>query len=145
METNKKVTEIMRAHHLVISKLLLKLEAEMQGKNSEKIKAAFLDFKKNMERHFYEEENVVFRFCEKINQKNLEISMTLIQQHKTMLNMLNAIEVDINNGLEINDSDFKKMHLDHVNIEEIIFYPELDIVLTDAKKKNILKRIEELA
>jgi hypothetical protein len=145
MENNNQITKIMHEHHLKISKLLVELENALKSNNYDEIEKTFSEFKINLEKHFFEEESVIFKFCEKLSKDKVEISMSLMQEHRTMLNMLNVIESDIKNKREVNDSDFKKMHINHMNTEEITFYPNLDISLTQEEKYTIVKEIESLS
>ena len=144
MENNKRITEIMKRHHQKILQTLTDFENELKSKNQEKIEVFFGIFKDNLEKHFMLEESVLFRFNEKINDKKLEISMALTREHQTMLNMIKIMESDVKNGAVIDDISFRKMHLDHINVEDMVFYPELDLVLSEEEKDNVLKIIRAI-
>lgn len=142
MENNKKISDLMHQHHSKINNLLADLEVELKNKNPQKISAVFLEFKNNLENHFMAEEKYIFKFCEDIDNEKLEISIDLMQEHRTMTNMLKIIESDIKANRRVDDSDFLKIQAEHIKTEETYFYPELDIVLNEDQKKYILDNVK---
>lgn len=139
MAENNSITTLMKNHHAMLVALLTDMKSKLD-KNEDAVES-FNKFKKELTKHFNVEEGTIFRFINQVDENLVNTAMTLMEEHKTMLNIISAFENSLNNKMPIDTTDFQNIHNRHISMEETSFYPRLDIVLSDGEKNAIYKQI----
>lgn len=136
-----RISEVMIEEHGRLTKMLLNLIKNIESKKE--IKKIFIEFKWNVEKHFFIEEKAIFSaYSSKVEVGKKVIN--LIEEHKEMLSILKGVEKEIDNKKFPDLSKFKKIMLRHQEIEDDYFYTGLENNLNEDEKAEILDKASEI-
>lgn len=113
-------------------------------KNDHKVKSEmFSRFSKEFKTHM-ETEEIVMRSIRKneVAKAVVPVASSLAIDHVKLLELLGGIEESVRKGEEIETGDFYMLLRKHKNVEDRLFYPELDRILDDKEKIKILERLK---
>ena len=131
--------------HNKIEKLMDDLENNID-KSHELLKKSFTKFEWKLEKHIFAEEKVIFTNYNPVDvSEGYKMLPELTKQHNYILNQLSNWRRDIvkNNKIE-GFIKFKKVLVNHKIFEENEVYPQLENSLSDADKKLIIDRLNEI-
>jgi hemerythrin-like domain-containing protein len=131
--------EVMLKHHLAIDQILEEFNSNIYGENARGIFSRFL---KLIEKHFAVEEQTVFKLYESINSDAISDLFELMQEHGDITAVANNISEGIEKGVIPNISGLKQLLHRHIKFENDIFYPKLDELLSEEKKKELIEKVE---
>jgi hemerythrin superfamily protein len=143
--SEKNILSIMVDDHKLIEKLLDDLEGDID-KNYKLMKKSFTKFEWKLEKHIFSEEKVIFTNYNPMDvTEGYRMLPELTKQHNYILNQLSNWRKDLisNNKIE-GFFKFKKVLINHKIFEENELYPKLDQSLSDADKKLIIDRLNEI-
>jgi len=109
-----------------------------------KSKKVFDKFKWNLERHFFIEENAIFRLADTITGQEISDIFELLKQHGEIMNLVEKLEINLSNNAICDFSELKKTLEAHSNFEDGVFYPKLDEILSSDQKQIIKEKITEI-
>lgn len=136
-----RISEVMIEEHARLTKMLLNLIKNIE--NKKEIRKIFIEFKWNLEKHFFIEEKAIFSaYGSKIEVGRKVVN--LIEEHKEMLSILKEAEKEIDKGKFPDLSKFKKIMLRHQEIEDDYFYTGLENNLNEDLKAEILDKTSEI-
>lgn len=139
------ITELMINDHERIIDLLNQFKRNKNTRFSDS-KKLFAQFRKELEKHFNTESritNIAFSSNKKLKKSNiLPISNSLELDHIKIMQIVQEIQTSIKkNEKNIDISDLYLNLTRHKNIEERLFYPKLDGLLTEKEKIYINEKI----
>ncbi len=145
MDNNKnEILDLMLAHHALIETLFAIFRDSLKAEKKDVFE--LLDnFKWQLEKHFFVEERLVFKFIYPEHGEVFGVVQDLIKEHAEMLNMLAEIESRLKNNENAAISAFYQLLEHHRNTEEQTLYPWMDKALSEFVKKVIVSRISEIA
>ena len=144
MNGNNILTRMIEDHNK-IEKLMDELENNID-KSHELLKKSFTKFEWKLEKHIFAEEKVIFtNYNPDDVSEGYKMLPELTKQHNYILNQLSNWRRDIvkNNKIE-GFIKFKKVLVNHKIFEENEVYPQLENSLSDADKKLIIDRLNEI-
>ena len=131
----------MIAEHLRLSKMLLNIIS--LNDKSKDINNNFLEFKWNIEKHFFVEEKAIFAsYTSRVDAGTKHIN--LIREHKEMLSMLMEFQKLIEQEKKLDFSKFKKVLFNHQQIEDEYFYTSLENNINEDLKSEIVDKTLEI-
>lgn len=143
MAKENKILPLMVAHHGLIEVLVVVFRDSLS--DNQKAKETFEDLKWQMEKHFFVEEKINFRFVFPTQEELYALVQHLLEEHDQLLGMASRIELDLKEGKkEIEIDAFVDMLTHHREVEEKVLYPKLDETLSDFQKDMIIRRINEV-
>jgi hemerythrin-like domain-containing protein len=125
-----KISEFMLKEHGQILALLNKFEKS-------KAEEDFKTLKTKQENHMMAEEKAIFIFDKK--HKIFPVLATIMEQHEQLEKDMEEIQ----NNMEKDTVDYKKLMKDHVSLEDREFYPLLDKKLSSEEQKEMLTKAKE--
>lgn len=131
-------------HHR-IENLVDKLEQSLD-QDFDMIEKAFDTFEWQLQKHIFAEEKAIFTFYEPSDvQSGYKMLPMLTKQHNDILNRLETMKRDVQNGKTPEKvSEFKKVLMKHRNFEEIDVYPKLQETLTEEQKNKIIDKVKTI-
>lgn len=139
MNKNNTIPKIMKKHHYQLEGLLNRIKKS--SNEYEVFPKVFNKFKWELRKHFVTEEKAIFTFIYKEDREIHEMKDELLKEHRIILKELDKIEEGFNNSEKFNLTDFQNLLIRHRTFEDVTFYPKLDEELDEAKKKEIIERI----
>ena len=128
------ILNLMVAHHSLLE-ALFSIVKEEAGKDSGEAKDALLEFIWELKKHFFTEEEAVFRLVPKENNQINGIIKHLMDEHIMMTEKLKDLK-DLD--------EFYGILTHHREEEEKELYPVLDKELPEGLKREIIARINEI-
>lgn len=131
-------------HHR-IENLVDKLEQSLD-QDFDMIEKAFDTFEWQLQKHIFAEEKAIFTFYEPSDvQSGYKMLPMLTKQHNDILNRLETMKRDVQNGKTPEKvSEFKKVLMKHRNFEEVDVYPKLQETLTEEQKNKIIDKVKTI-
>jgi len=117
---------------------------EKQLDNYEKTLANFNKLKWNVQKHFFVEENAIFRMFATIKSSETADLFHLLSDHSKIIHLLKKIEEKLNQKIKPETKLFKEIFIQHRKFEDEIFYPKLDEELDVNQKKEIAVKIKQV-
>jgi hemerythrin-like domain-containing protein len=140
MIKERSIAVLMVKHHYKIDKLLHIFNNTVTSGTEDAMKA-FYKFRWELEKHFFLEEKAIFQLHYSDNKETNKIKEQLKYEHTFLLEELDQIENKLKNNKKFNLADFRKLLIEHKNIEDHNFYPRLEKELDEASKDRIILRI----
>ena len=137
------ILNLMVTHHGFLEALLAVFKDEL-GKDRERTAKTLDTFQWELEKHIFNEEKVIFRFCNKEDEQICELVKKLEQEHTMMLDMLGDLKDDLMTKAQEDAVKFREFMARHRKTEEENLYPRLDQELPVAIKEDIIARINEI-
>lgn len=138
----KLISEVMRAEHKRLGTMLMNIISLIEKKSPD-VNKKFIEFKWNVEKHFFVEEKAIFEaYSDKVDVGTREVS--LIAEHRLMTSMLRDYDKLLSKGKMPDFSEFKKIILHHQQIEDDFFYTGLENNLNEDEKVEILEKTAEI-
>ncbi|MFH1209391.1 MAG: hemerythrin domain-containing protein [archaeon] len=128
------IRTIMLKNHNKIGGLFNTFKRALNDRDKE-----FDKFKWELEKHFFIEENVIFS---NLNVNNRVIASNLIEEHKTMLKMLDSIKSSLADKKKLDS--FESLMNKHRGFEDSEFYPALDKELSAKEKKELIDKVNNV-
>jgi len=146
MKKNYSITGLMIQDHERLTELFNDFK-HTKNKNPKKARELFTKFDQELRKHFLVEEKVINLAFDKQRNKEivnpLPIADTLISEHHRIKNILGNISKSIrNNNAVIDSSELYMILRHHKHVEERLFYPELDEMLSEKEKSYIVEKIK---
>ena len=138
------IKQLMDDEHQRINKILNKFEEELNYSSFENLAKIFNQFKWNLDKHFFVEEKAIFDIFEKIENDEVTEIFDLMQEHGEIIELIKNIEERLNKKVKPDVSGLKKRLIDHLDLEDKMFYPKLDEELEPYKKQELISRIKEI-
>jgi len=135
------ITFLMINEHKKIREIFNKFEREQ---NSEKKEGLYNKFKWAIEKHLFVEEKAIFTFSQNISGRIVSDIFRLMDEHGDILNLIKDIEYNLDKKIEPVFSELKEILKNHEKFEEETFYPELDKMLNNQQKAELIERIKEV-
>ena len=138
------ITRLMVRDHARLLGLFIELK-NLKNKDIKKFRELFKKLNNGLRTHFIEEEKIINSAFGKKSDKGsnlLPIASSLKLQHNQITTILESISKSISQGETIDFSDLYLILNKHKNIEERLFYPELDRMLSEKDKLKILETIK---
>jgi hemerythrin len=109
----------------------------------ERVIKIFSRFRNELLNHFITEETIMKKsFTNKEGKENLlPIAASLKLEHKRIIDIVNEINEACKKGRKIDLSNLFLILRHHKNIEDRLFYPELDRVLSEKEKRIVFDSI----
>ncbi|MFO7677864.1 MAG: hemerythrin domain-containing protein [Thermoplasmatota archaeon] len=145
MNEQYSIVKVMMRDHAVIQKLLHDFKDKSSNEDADLIQS-FHRFEWALEKHLFTEEKAIFTMYnpEDVYQ-GYKMLPELTKQHNVLLNKLSLIREDIRKKRIPKDlSSFSELLISHKNYEEEHLYPKLDDALSDAEKKSIIDKINDI-
>jgi len=138
------IEKLMFEEHSTIKKILEYYE-ELVNSNLPKANEQFSKFKWVLEKHFFVEEKAIFVLLNKIRgEEQISDIFNLMQEHGSILELVNNIEEGLKNNVKPNITGLKMILSRHANFEDAVFYPNLDQLLNQQQKEEIIERVKEV-
>jgi len=139
------ILKIMVNDHHRIENLVDKLEQSLD-QDFDMIEKAFDTFEWQLQKHIFAEEKAIFTFYEPSDvQSGYKMLPMLTKQHNDILNRLETMKRDVQNGKTPEKvSEFKKVLMKHRNFEEVDVYPKLQETLTEEQKNKIIDKVKTI-
>jgi len=112
-----------------------------EKKDLKKANELFARFDKELRNHFIAEEKIIISTFRK-NNNTLPIVSVLKSEHIKIRSILEKILASIRENSKINTFDLFTVLTRHQNIEERLFYPELDEMLSEKEKNAVYEKIK---
>lgn len=142
MKKNK-ILNLMVIHHGLLETLWTVFRDNLD-KNRKRAEETLNSFQWELEKHFFSEEKVIFRFCTKEDSESCKLVKKLWQEHTVMLEMLNQLKNDLIAKAAADTAEFHEFMIKHRELEEKELYPRLDRELLGPVKEEIIARINEI-
>ena len=144
MKQENSILNLMISHHTLIEIYFTILKDKVSG--GEKATEEFDRFKWQLEKHFFVEERVIFDYDHfRIkNEKIYQLVKELTKEHREMLKTLETFTKKIADSENIDISEFRRIHHEHIKTEEMELYPLLDKELNELKKQEIIKKVNDI-
>lgn len=145
MEEKTSILKIMVNDHQRIESLLDTLEEKLDS-DFDTIEKSFEKFEWELQKHIFAEEKAIFTYYEPEDvSTGYKMLPTLTKQHNDILNRLETMKRDVQNGKTPQKvSEFKKVLVKHRTFEEIDVYPKLQETLSEQQKNKIIKKVESI-
>lgn len=135
----KEILKSMIEEHRLIENLLSGFET-LYYKNPDNAKKLFEAFKWNVEKHMFFEEKMIYNLSSLWN-SNTEGMFEILQDHGDILHLIDKIR---NFSFTYNDiENLKNLVKEHFELEEEVFYPKLEKLLSKEEKQEFLERATE--
>lgn len=145
MESKASILPLIVEDHKKIEAFIDTLDESINGEYDE-MRDAFSSMKWHLEKHLFMEEKAIFTMYEPedVNQ-GYKMLPTVTSHHNEILNRLDIMRHEVQNGKAPTDlHKFKTFLVRHRTFEEKELYPKLEDVLSEAQKKVIIERINEI-
>jgi iron-sulfur cluster repair protein YtfE (RIC family) len=136
-----KISELMLEEHGRINSFLKRAEESLEG-NKEAINKQFYLLQKELDLHFFIEENAIFKLEDKI--EDVSDIFDLMKEHGEIKEIAENIKQGLEKGVEPRIKNLKEKLINHANFENKVFYPKLDEELSESEKDEILRRINKI-
>ena len=145
MKEKTSILKIMVNDHQRIESLLDTLEEKLDD-DFDTIEKTFDKFEWELQKHIFAEEKAIFTYYEPEDvSSGYKMLPTLTKQHNDILNRLETMNRDVQNGKTPQKvSEFKKVLVKHRTFEEIDVYPKLQETLSEQQKNKIIKKVESI-
>jgi len=143
MNNKNTILDLMIGHHALLEVLLTVLKDNLE-KGSGAIRESLDEFRWQLEKHVFVEERVIFEPCRVRGSDICEVIKHLVEEHDTMMKMLNNMRDDMTKKDAAGITAFQELLKEHREVEERKLYPKLDIDLDKFQKEGIIKRINEI-
>lgn len=145
MEENTTILKIMVNDHKRIEDLIDSVEKSLDG-DFEVTGKTFDTFEWHLQKHIFAEEKAIFTFYEPEDiTSGYKMLPTLTKQHNDILNRLETMRREIQNGkMPQKISEFKEVLMKHRSYEEVEVYPKLQETLSDEQKDQIIKKVKKI-
>ena len=140
---NNNILEIMVTQHALLEVLFTAFKNEING-NLERGKSFLSEFKWESKKHFFIEEEAIFNFLPWSDPEISEMIKRIKNEHGIMADRLQNISKNLANISEIEMEGFYRLLENHRKFEEQDLYPVLDTRLTDAQKRQIIFRVNQI-
>ena len=146
------IPEIMTKEHERINQDIKALQTKIHNiqenfskEDVRKLLDDFFKIKRNMEKHFFVEEKVIFSIYlqKRDDAENDEINY-ILSEHKEMLEMLEEIEDDLQEGTKPNLNNLLEILKTHESQEDDNLYPKFEEELDEKQKTIIRERANEI-
>lgn len=137
------ILKIMDKDHNKIKEILMDFEKE-ENKNFEKSKHVFIRFKWMLEKHFFIEEKAIFNFYIVESPEENENLMKILKEHREILDLIEKSEEILFDQKKLEIDELKQVLLAHAKFEDEIFYPNLDDILNEEQKQEMINRIKDI-
>ncbi len=136
------IADVMREEHKRLALMLGEVIVSV-GKKAKDGQKKFIEFKWNVEKHFFVEEKAIFEaYTEMVTVGSREVN--LIDEHDTMRMMMQEFSVDLDKGEFPDFTDFRTLLLSHQKKEDDYFYTGLENNLNEEEKAEIIDKINEI-
>jgi len=125
-----------------IEQFINKFEKDLN--NYEKTLANFDKVKWNIQKHFFVEENAVFKMFATITSSETSDIFHLLSDHSRIIMLLKKIEEKLDKKIKPEIHLLKEIFIEHKKFEDEIFYPKLDEELDPNQKKEIAIKIKQV-
>lgn len=137
------ILKLMVAHHALLNAQFMLFRDSIKEK-SPKVADFLSELKWETKKHFFVEENVIFK-SEDIATEGFSATVNhLEEEHKEMLAKLDEFGADLASVASEALEDFHKILEKHRYVEEHDLYPKLDTNMPADEKERIVKRINEV-
>lgn len=143
MEEVNRLLSLMVAHHGLIETLLVVFKDSLS--QPVEAKKNFANFKWQVEKHFFVEEKIPFRFIFSEEEQLYELVKKLLEEHSQLLGMIGRVEMQLEKGEAVDMLGLQDLLTKHRKIEEQSLYPKLADMLSQEQRGLIIKRINEIA
>jgi hemerythrin-like domain-containing protein len=145
MSEQNSIVNAMMQDHAVIQKLLHDFKEKINNEDADFIQS-FHRFEWALEKHLFTEEKAIFTMYNPDDvHQGYKMLPELTTQHNVLLNKLSLIREDIRKKRIPKDlTSFSDLLNNHKNYEEEHLYPKLDESLSDAEKKSIIDKINDI-
>jgi hemerythrin-like domain-containing protein len=134
------ILDLMVANHALLEALFSVFSDNVKS-NLDEANDSLKELIWETKKHFFTEEQAVFSILSKENAEVYKIVKHLIEEHKTMVEMLDKMTKKI----EMADVDeYAKMLGHHREMEEKDLYPRLDAELPEELKRQVIARVNEI-
>jgi len=137
------ILKTMDKDHLRINEVLMEFGKE-ENKNFEKSKEIFMRFKWILEKHFFIEEKAIFNSYHVRKMQENEDLMKILKEHREILELINEMEELLFDKKILKIDCLKDFIIAHATFEDEVFYPNLDEILTEEQKYEIIERIKDV-
>jgi iron-sulfur cluster repair protein YtfE (RIC family) len=137
------IESLMMREHADIHYLLCAFDSELDA-SAKTPKEKFNGFKWALEKHFFVEEKAIFQISDKIVGERVTDIFDLMKEHGEILEVVKNIEEAVEQNMKPDIADLKARLLKHARFEDVVFYPKLDELLDENKKKEIIEKIKEI-
>jgi len=149
VEKGETITHFMMLEHGKLNDLLTQFMGFIehahldQETKTHESSSPFKDYKAREFIHMATEDRI---FTQNKKMKNLPLTQTLKEQHKTIREMIKKIEEKAEQNLSITENIAKLQTFlqNHTELEEKEFYPEVDKEIIGQEKEELLTHIENL-
>lgn len=144
MVEQSKISSLMYKDHLRLLSLLHKIEQKSFKDLQEKYDF-FMNFKWNIEKHFFTEEKTVFTsFKTRKGTEPYRLFYEISKQHTKILNEINKNRELLTKNIDLETLNLRDLLIKHQSFEEKIVYPRLDKELDEDHKMLIVDRMTEI-
>jgi len=137
------ILKTMDKDHVMIKEVLIDFEKE-ENKNFEKSKHVFSRFKWMLEKHFFIEEKAIFNFYIIESPEENDNLMRILKEHREILGLIEEAEELLFDQKKLEIEELKHYILAHAKFEDEVFYPNLDEILTEEQKQEMISRIKDI-
>lgn len=146
------IPEIMIEEHERINRDIKALQSKIndieQNSSKEDVRKLldnFFKIKWNIEKHFFVEEKVIFTIylSQRDEAENNDINH-IVKEHKEILEMLEEIEDNLQDGIKPNLNDLLEILATHEDQEDNHLYPKFEEELDEKQKQLIRERANEI-
>jgi hypothetical protein len=137
------ILKTMDKDHTKINEVLMEFEKE-ENKNFEKSKEIFMRFKWLLEKHFFVEEKAIFNSYHVRKMEENENLMKILKEHREILCLIDNMEELLFDEKVLKIHDLKRFIVAHATFEDEVFYPNLDEILSEEQKQEIITRIKDV-
>jgi len=143
------IATIMMMDHGKVVKALKTFERSLEGEDLLEIVNTFNALKNKLDKHFDLEEQMIFdHIVDPVESVQTDL-IKLLNEHKMIMESLEAIWKELEEGKEIPSEEELKAFLimlkGHAKYEDNVFYPRLDKELAPEQKKHIIVTIIDAA
>ena len=125
------IYSLMSADHVKIRKLVDKVDDYK----------AFMKLKAELERHFYLEENAIFKMLEAFGYDENAGFLPIMEEHDEILSMLGRIQYGFSKSGKSSLDKLRSKLLNHAEHEDKILYPNLDQNLSPTEREAVMRQI----
>lgn len=137
------IVKVMDKDHSKIKNILIDFGKE-ENKNFEKSKHVFIRFKWMIEKHFFIEEKAIFNYYKIKSQEENENLMKILKEHREILDLIAKSEEILFDQKKLEIEELKHLLIAHATFEDEIFYPNLDEILSEEQKQEMINRIKDI-
>jgi hemerythrin superfamily protein len=142
-EEKTSILKIMVKDHRRIEDLIDSVEKSLDD-DFKIIEKVFDKFEWQLQKHIFAEEKAIFTFYEPEDvSSGYKMLPVLTKQHNDILNRLETMQRDVQNGKTPEKvSEFKKVLMKHRTFEEVEVYPKLQETLSEKQKNQIIEKVK---